>query len=337
MSRYFQTACRVVLAALMAVLLVVVLMTISVAAAAQQNPRRLVLKDGSYQAVTQWEVVKDRVRYYSAERFAWEELPKDLIDWPATEKFNKDRAEQRSAAAADVAKEEEKLHQIEEAESPMVVPGLRLPDGGGVFLLDRYRDQPSLVGLVQSGGELNKQMGRNILRAALNPLALSSKQTIELPGLHAHYQSHIGQPEIYISIDNTDESAMPTVDEGKSRNPKPQLPFDRFRIVRMDRRKEARVVGNQNVAVYGKVTQKANWIAANNTKVGEWVRVVPSAPLPPGEYAVVEMLSAKSMNLYVWDFGVDPTAPANSGTWTPRQPAGKEGDSDPALQKRPKT
>src|SRR5260370_40747156 len=132
---------------------------------------------------------------------------------------------------------------------------------------------------------------------------------------------------------------MPTVDEGKvrGRDPKPQLPFDRFRIVRMERRKEARVVGNQNVAVYGKVTQKANWIAANNTKVGEWVKVVPSAPLPPGEYAVVEMLSAKSMNLYVWDFGVEPTAPANSGTWTPRQPAGKEGDSDPALQKRPKT
>lgn len=314
-------------------------MLVSAFLPAQQNPRRLILKDGSYQAVTQWEILRDRVRYYSAERFAWEELPKDLIDWPATEKYNKERAEMRSSAAADVAKEEEKMQQLEEAQSPTVAPGLRLPDGGGVFLLDRYRDQPSLVGLVQSGGELNKQMGRNILRAALNPLVLSSKQTIELPGLHAHYQSHIGQPEIYISIDNTDESAMPTVDEGKAKGkePKPQLPFDRFRIVRMERRKEARVVGNQNVAVYGKVTQKANWIATTNTKVGEWVKVVPSAPLPPGEYAVVEMLSAKAMNLYVWDFGVDPTAPANSGTWTPRQPAGKDGEQDPALQKRPKT
>jgi len=327
MSRYLQTARRAFLAVPMAVFLM-----IAVAAVAQQNPRRLVLKDGSYQSVTQWEIVRDRVRYYSAERFSWEELPKDLVDWPATEKYNKERAELRSSAAADVAKEEERVHQLEEAESPMVAPGLRLPDGGGVFLLDRYRDQPSLVGLVQSGGELNKQMGRNIIRATLNPLSLSSTQTIELPGLHAHYQSHIGQPEIYISIDNTDESAMPTADEGRSKGPKPQLPFDRFRIVRMERRKDMRVVGNLKVAVYGKVTQKANWTAASNTKVGEWVKVVPSAPLPPGEYAVVEMLNAKAMNLYVWDFGVDPTAPANSGTWTPRQPVGNDGE----LQKRPK-
>src|SRR5258708_33741830 len=144
MSRYSQTACRALLAALMAVLLVVVLMTISLAAAAQQNPRRLVLKDGSYQAVTQWEVVKDRVRYYSAERFAWEELPKDLIDWPGTEKFNKERAEPRAAAPAAGPPEEEERHPIDQAEAPTCLPGLgqRAGEGGVQRGRDSYR--PSL-------------------------------------------------------------------------------------------------------------------------------------------------------------------------------------------------
>jgi len=302
MLRYFRYA---------RLLLFAIWVLMAALAAAQQNPRRLILQDGSYQSVTQYQVIGDRVRYYSAERYAWEELPKNLIDWPATEKYNKDRDAQRSAEAADLAKEEEAGHQKEEAESPQVAPGLRLPDGGGVFLFDQFRGDPSLVELVQSGGELNKQMGRNILRAALNPLSLSSKQTIELKGIHAKSQAHVPRPEIYVNIDNTDESAVLPEGPGKAKDQKAQLPLDRFRIVRLEQRKDMRVVGNLNIAVYGKVTQKANWIRTTSTKVGEWAKVVPAEPLPAGEYAVVEMLNEKQMNLYVWDFGVDPKAPAN--------------------------
>src|ERR1700685_4550348 len=83
---------------------------------AQQLARRLILKDGSYQSITKYEVKGDRVRYYSAEREDWEELPNSLVDWAATEKYEKDRAAGVSVPeAAQLDKELETEREVEES------------------------------------------------------------------------------------------------------------------------------------------------------------------------------------------------------------------------------
>ncbi len=300
---------KTVLAAFFALLLVFVCLP----AHAQQTSKRLILKDGSYQPATKWEVKGDRVRYFSAERFEWEELPKDMVDWPATEKWEKDKSGS-SQEVKEVTSEIEAEKKEEEARSPTVAAGLRLPSNGGIFLLDDYRGQKQLAEVVQSGSEINKQTGRNILRAAINPFAVA-KQSIELKGTHARVQAHELQPVIYANVDTGGDDQA----DAKVSNESEQEPSQRFRIVRMELKKDTRVVGNLKIAITGKMSQQQSFVPANVTAMpGGWMKIVPSQPLQPGEYALVEMLNSKEMNLYVWDFGVNPNAPANSTAWKPQ-------------------
>src|SRR6202051_2546076 len=112
-----------------AISLAAIALILTLPSPAQDLSRRLILKDGSYQLVTKYEVKGDRVRYMSAERDDWEELPSSLVDWPATEKYEQERAAGSSVPeAAQLDKEIEQQNEREEAQRPEVAPGLRLPD-----------------------------------------------------------------------------------------------------------------------------------------------------------------------------------------------------------------
>jgi len=79
---------------------ILALLLATLPAPAQQLAKRLIMKDGSYQLVTKYEIQGDRVHYFSAERGEWEDVPKDLIDWNATDQFEKDRASGKPAPEA---------------------------------------------------------------------------------------------------------------------------------------------------------------------------------------------------------------------------------------------
>ena len=272
-----------------------------------QATKRLVLKDGSYQAVTKWEMKGDRVRYYSAERGQWEELPVSMVDWKATEDYEKNAASEKNTDLENALKADAEDAAKEDAATPEIAPGIRLPDGGGVYLLESFKSQPQLDELVQTNGEINKNTGKNILRATINPIA-SAKQSIELKGAHARVQSHTSTPEIYIDIDSDTQTQKLDM-------------ADHFRIARATEKKDMRVIGNLKISMIGKVSQEGSFVKTSAEKMaGDWVRVKPLEPLPPGEYAVVEMLTPKEMNLYVWDFGVNPSAPENPTAWKPAPP-----------------
>src|ERR1051325_4187292 len=92
---------------------------IALAVAAFGANGRLYLKDGDYQLVREYQVLADRVRYFSTERGDWEEIPIELVDLDRTKK---DAAERQAAVEADAKEQdvEDKAIRAERKEAAQV-------------------------------------------------------------------------------------------------------------------------------------------------------------------------------------------------------------------------
>jgi hypothetical protein len=290
---------------------------------------RLILKDGSYQVVARYQIEGDRVRYLSSERGdVWEELPYALVNWPATEKWNREHAPGNAVAAEPAENDEEReaaeLDREERAQRfdqngrmPMVAAGLRLPDEGGVFVLDNYRGLPELIHLEQANGNLNRDPNHSILRAALASLH-GAKEIIQIQGEHAAVQLHLDAPVLYVSLDSGPEAppedAITVETNGANLSEtRGGSAASQYVMVRVDARQNFRAIEAMRVSLLGKETQSEEFVPANSEILPgrHWMKVTPKYPLEAGEYALMEMLSPTEVNLDVWDFGVNPDAPEN--------------------------
>lgn len=294
---------------------------------------RLILKDGTYQMVRDYQIVGDRVRYLSQERGDWEELPVDLVDWDATKKWEREHAdlveEDSSPAmkeAAEIDKEEGDERNEQKARMPQVAEGLELPDEEGVFVLDTYRGTPELVELTPTDLSINTKNKKGI--AVLNPLA-TQRASLELDGAHAKAHLHVNSPAIYVSL-GVEEDKEPVlshpitvntngakaVNGGKHGAHSAQSGFV---IVRVDERQAVRIVGAVHVSPTGSVTQDEDTIPAKvEVMPGKhWLKLEPQQKLTIGEYALVEIISPSDISQSVWDFRVDPRTGDNPGSIGP--------------------
>jgi hypothetical protein len=319
------------------ILLLLVLVLSSLAALAQSANQRLILKDGSYQVVTKYQKAGDRVRYFSAERGQWEELPSELVDWAATEKWaqeHKPGAETTPPPPASPAIPEaaaiDKEEQAERARTPDVSPGLRLPDQDGIWALDTFRDQPELVALAQNNGTVDRQTGHNVLRSTLNPIG-GVQQTIQIPGAVSKVKLHIDEPALYVSLPIPDDavadaSAVQVDTHGlgsiKDKGPSTSV-HSQYAIVRVrsNYKRDYRVVSGIKIGIAGKVTQTEDVIPTQAQVLpgSRWIRLTPIQPLTIGDYALMELLAPGEVNLSVWDFRIDPQGPDNKNAIMPLQ------------------
>jgi hypothetical protein len=305
---------------------------------ASTAPHRLhlILKDGSYQIVMSYRVQMDRVLFISAERGgAEEEIPAALVDFDATHRWEQqhppagdlDDAAQNPVHPPVIDPELQKEEDDLRALTPEVAPDLRLPEQDSVLALDTYRGTPELVPLAQSNGDLNQVTGHSLIRGLINPLS-SSHQIVQLRGEKAAVQVHVNDPVLYVRVGD-DSGIKPggtplTVDThgasaAAAASGSGGSADSQYVIVRVDVRQGARVVASFNISRLGEVHQQEDVVETKAEVLpgGHWMKLTPRSALSFGEFALIEVVSAKEVNLGVWDFGVHPTAPENRDVLKP--------------------
>jgi hypothetical protein len=271
--------------------------------------RKIVLKNGTFQLARDYQRNGDRVRYLSAERGDWEEIPAAMVDWEATAK----------AAAAEQADEEalaKKIHAQEQAQkvetimdvdaSLQVAPGVFLPPGEGMFLIDGRSVKP----LEQVGSQL-KTDKKQFLKQVLSPIPIvPSQRNVEILGNRASIRVTSGQAEFYLREAPPDpDRTTPIVKSSRPGESGPEVELVRATVKGNKRQLESirSLFGEQ-------LEEKRNSISVQRWEIAPTVfRFTISEPLPPGEYALAEILP-DGMNLFVWDFGVDATAGGKATT-----------------------
>ena len=287
---------------------------------------RLILKDGSYQVVMSYKVVGNIVRYVSAERGgAEEEIPLSLVDMEATKKWERQHTQPdpnnpdaaRPAIDPELLKEEADRAAL----TPEVAKDLRLPEEDSMLVMDTYRGTPELVPLAQTDTDLNRNSTRNLLRAGVNPLS-ASHQIVQLKGEKSPIQLHVKDPVLYLRVgDETVGSTAGTPltvdthgatsrikddDQGGS-------PNSRYVVVRADVRTGVRIIESFRINLLGTGQRQEDLVETTTEMLpgGHWMKITPKEPLDFGEFALMEVVSDKIVNLGVWDFGVHPVAPEN--------------------------
>ena len=261
---------------------------------------KLVLKDGSFQLAKEYQRNGDRVRYLSAERGDWEEIPAALVDWDATAKA------QAAAAASDQALLE-KVHRRQEQEkteapfnvdaSLPVAPGVFLPPGEGMFVVEGK----SVTPLDQVGAEIKNDKTQR-LKQVLSPVPIvPSKRNIQIAGPKAVRRINSVRPEFYLRESPPDpDRTSPIRSSSRPGEIGPDVELVRLTVKGGKREIESiRSMFGQDISEDRNSVSLQRWDVAQNV-----YRFTLYEELPAGEYAFAQILP-DGINLYVWDFGVD--------------------------------
>ena len=268
---------------------------------APATPRgtRLILTDGTFLIVRSYERKGERVRYYSLERAAWEEIPADLVNWDATAKADAERKNDEEALAKKVRVEEESRRMdlpMEVDASLPVGPGLFLPSGEGLFAV-----QGKTITLLEQVVAEEHTDKKAVLRQVFVPIPLPRKQNLEIPGAKAKVRLTGGQPEFYLR-EASQDADIPSRVRHSSRAGEAGPAVELIRVKVMGDKRRVDSVSTYFGGEKGSNRQSIEvqrWEVAPNVfkfTIGE--------TLKPGEYVFAEFLP-DGMNLFVWDFGID--------------------------------
>jgi hypothetical protein len=262
--------------------------------------KKLILTDGTYQVVREYQRNGERVRYYSLERGAWEELPASMVDWSATAKAEAEMEKESTALVEKVHKQEEgrRMDNVTDIDASLRVgDGAFLPSGEGMFLVEGK----SVRILDQAGSEVRLDKKR-VIEQVLSPVPIvPGKENIVLQGAHAAVRLKTDRPEFYLREPPPDPDGTSKIKKSTKPNESgPDVALIQAKVSRSTRQLES------IDSLFGQtVNEKVKEISIQRWEIAPNVyRFTLSQPLPPGEYVLAEVLE-DGLNLFVWDFGVD--------------------------------
>lgn len=261
---------------------------------------KLMLTDGTYQLVREYERRGDRVRYFSAERGAWEELPASMVDWPATAKGEKETEKDSTALVEKVHRQEEgqRMDNVMDVDASLQVgENAFLPTGEGMFVVEGK----SIRILNQIGSAMKTDKMRTVAEILSPVKIVPGKQTIEIPGAHAALRLNSSRPEFYLREAPLDPEHQTTIEQsGRPNESGPDVQLIRVKVGH-----NKRVLESIKTLFGQAVSENVNEIAVQRWEVAPNVyRFTLGQSLEPGEYVLAEMLQG-GLNLFVWEFGVD--------------------------------
>jgi hypothetical protein len=261
---------------------------------------KLMLTDGTYQLVREYERNGEHVRYYSLERGAWEELPASMVDWNATAKMEEEEKKRSTELVEKVHKQEEarRMDNVADIDASLRVgDGAFLPSGEGMFLVEGK----TIRILDQAGSEIKTDKKR-LIAQVMSPVPLvPGKQSVVLQGSRAVVRVKTNNPEFYLREAPPDPNSTSTIKKSRREGESgPDVELVRTKVGRNNRQLES-----INTLFGQAVSENMNEISMQRWEVAPNVyRFTLSQALPPGEYVLAEALE-DGLNLYVWDFGVD--------------------------------
>jgi hypothetical protein len=247
--------------------------------------KKLVLADGTFQIVREYSVQGDRVRYWSVERSAWEEIPTSLVNWDATHKAEAEQSKQDAELKAKIRATQisEMAKEIDVDRSLEIKPGVFLPDAVGFYSLE----DKQIYEMKQSLAVTKISKGREVERILSGVPLIPRKMSLQISDAHAALRLVTAEPEFF----------MRPADQ---REP-------RFRLLRVQVKGDRRIVENISIQITGEQSHHADDLDFQTWTPARGVfRYTVNQRLEPGEYAFVEM-TGEDVNSYVWDFGIDPS------------------------------
>ena len=234
----------------------------------------LFLQGGGEIIVREYEVLDDRVRYYSLERSDWEEIPLELVDLDKTRAAVERQEKRLASMKAETARERaaERKARTELHYVPV--------DDGVYFFLDNVATP-----IEQSEVLTEKSAKRGILKVISPIPVVAGKNTLALDGLQARFVTSEARPVFFVR----------------------QTQLSHFGIVKLEPKKDQRIV--QIVQVHPQTKElfeEQTDVQVFRQQLASGVyRVWPVEDLEPGEYAVTDFTPG-ALDLRVWDFSYRP-------------------------------